>query len=94
MLMKSNDDFRPETKITQLPQNRSPQKSHSFDEPSRDRSGSSPQIPYEDWESNYSESSMIFRMTLVHVLLGITPLLIFLLILYLVPDFLQIDITP
>ncbi|WP_417388583.1 hypothetical protein [Gimesia sp.] len=94
MLIKANHVTRPETKQTRFHRNRVPHKLHAIDETISIRTDPVPQKTFDDWVSSYSESSMIFRSTLILVLLGITPLLLFLLVLYLVPDFLHIDITP
>lgn len=48
----------------------------------------------DDLDSNRAESRMIIRMTLALILFGVTPLILFLLTLFLAPDLLHIEITP
>ena len=94
MLMKSNHETRSRQKIRR----------HTQD--SFERLSASRMTPYvkthatrmsrnvEETDSYRAESFMVIRLILILVLLGITPLVLFLLSLQLYPDLLQIDITP
>lgn len=63
-------------------------------EPIKKRTETVLQSGLDEWESHRAESSRIMGLTLLLILSGIMPLILFLLALLLDPDLLHIQITP
>ncbi len=94
MLMKSNHETRSHPKIRRHTQGSFERLSASRMTPYVENPATRMSRSVEEIDSYRAESFMVIRLILVLVLLGITPLVLFLLSLQLYPDLLHIDITP
>ncbi|QDT92486.1 hypothetical protein [Gimesia algae] len=94
MLKKSNQETHSIFKNRRFRQGLFDQQNQMPYEPLKGIPNTELQPCVEDRESSQAESSMITRLILIMLLMGITPFLLLLLALLLVPDLLHIEITP
>lgn len=94
MLMKSNHETRSRQKIRRHTQGSFERLSASRITPYVETPATRMSRNVEETDTYRAESLMVIRLILILVLLGITPLVLFLLSLQLYPDLLHIEITP
>ncbi|QGQ22113.1 DUF1705 domain-containing protein [Gimesia benthica] len=94
MLMKSNHETRSRQKIRRHTQGSFERLSASRITPYVETRATRMSRNVEETDTYRAESFMVIRLILILVLLGITPLVLFLLSLQLYPDLLHIEITP